>query len=383
MLNVKSILVFLFMLSFSCIDRLEYEIPGVNRYGISISGLITDQPGPYQVMISNNFDIDSEEVIRTPLSAKRVVLSDNAGLSEELLEVETGRYETSASKMRGQVGRIYTLRVELSDGKVYESVPDTLLPAGRIDSVYFTFLRDKTSDGQADYGFDIFTNASRGKSNGNRFMWSMKGTYKATIDPELPALSKYGCNRQESGKCNFYPLCTGIRNIGPGILPLAIFERVGPCECCTCWYSVFNYKPILNDQIFTQSENYTEIKTYHVPLSGWIFMYQFHVEVKQFSLTDNAFRFWKSIRDQQNANGDIFQPVIGKIPINFIQLSGEDSPVQGLFYAAGMVRKTIYIKQTDVPNTVPIPVVSKPNDVGNCLALFPNATTIKPDFWIE
>jgi hypothetical protein len=66
-------------------------------------------------------------------------------------------------------------------------------------------------------------------------------------------------------------------------------------------------------------------------------MYQFHVEVKHFSLTNNAFRFWKSIRDQQNATGDIFQPVIGKIPLNFKQLSGEDSPVQGLFYAAGMV----------------------------------------------
>lgn len=373
----------LFLLLGACVDIMVFDIPSQEIQDVSISGFITDDPGPYYISINSTFDIDSKESIKTPVSAKHVIISDDRGTKEELNEVMPGSYETSATGIQGEVGRVYTLRVEFWDGRIYESIPDTLLPPGIVDSVYFTFVETPTETGGVTYGFDVFTNASIGESANNKFMWSIVGTFKSTIDPELGNLDSYGCNRQDNGKCNFYPICTGLWNVGQGILSRAIFERIGPCECCTCWYSVFNNKPILSDDKFVQAERFTDIEVYHVPLSGWIFMSQFHVEVRQFSLTKNAFRFWEAIRDQRNAIGNIFQPVNGKIPLNFSQLAGENYPVLGLFYAAGMSKKSIYITREDVPLTIPIPTPQKPADVGSCLLLFPNASTSKPDFWID
>lgn len=381
---MKRILIVLMVLMLSaCVDIMVFDIPSQEIQGVSISGLITDHPGPYHVSINSTFDIDSKESIKTPVSAKHVIILDDRGAQEELTEVKPGSYETSATGMRGEVGRVYTLRVEFWDGRLYESIPDTLLPPGVVDSVYFTFVQTPSETDGVEYGFDIFTNASKGESSSNRFMWSMVGTFKSTIDPELGHLDKYGCNRQDNGKCNFYPLCTGLWNVGQGILTRAIFERVGPCECCTCWYTVFNNKPILSDDKFIQAEHFSDIKVYHAPLSGWIFMNQFHVEVRQLSLSKNAFRFWGAIRDQQTAIGNIFQPVNGKIPVNFKQLAGENSPVQGIFYAAGLSTKSLYIKRSNVPLRIPIPTPQKPADVGSCLSLFPDASTIRPDFWVD
>ena len=160
---------------------------------------------------------------------------------------------------------------------------------------------------------------------------------------------------------------------------LPVYERIGPCECCTCWYNIFNSSPVLKDDQFTTSDNFRGLKINRIPLNGWIFMHKIRVEVQLFSLTDRTFRFWKAVKDQRAAINSLFQPVSGKIPINFIQLNGAESPVQGLFYAAAISSKSLYIRRSDIPNESMIPAISAGNV--SCLELFPNATNIKPSFW--
>lgn len=134
MRTIISIVVFLIL--GACVDRLHFDIKKSNDYGIAVDGFVSDQPGPYQIRINRAFDIESIETIKIPVSVKHLILSDNKGTSEELKEINSGIYETNAAGIRGQVGKVYTLRIELTDGKIYESVPDTLLPAGRMDSLY-------------------------------------------------------------------------------------------------------------------------------------------------------------------------------------------------------------------------------------------------------
>ncbi len=80
----------------------------------------------------------------------------------------------------------------------------------------------------------------------------------------------------------------------------------------------------------------------------------------------------------------------GKIPGNFVQLTGEESPVLGLFYAASMSSKSTYINRDDVPQQIIIPDGYIPAHLSlpvlgclSCLELFPNATNVKPPFWID
>jgi len=320
--------------------------------------------------------------LKTPISAERVVISDDQGSSEVLSEVEAGIYQTDTSGIHGAVGNVYTLRIEFSDGRTYESKPDTLFPSGKVDSVYFVFKDEKTAEGASNYGFDVLFIPRAGSESNYHFLWKFTGTFQADTNPEFGInepcgdITCAGCNR-----CNYRPLCSGIRNIsGFPDLPRASFIRIGPCECCTCWYNFFNTEPMLSEDQLVKDGRFSTQKAMYVPLGAWTFKHKVHAKVSQMSLSRQAFDFWKAIKDQKSAINSLFQPVTGKIQSNFVQISGQPAPVEGLFFATGITSKAIFIERSDVPNESMIPTTDLPF-ADSCLKLFPYATTEKPDFW--
>lgn len=361
-----------FLLVGACVDRLQYDTPKSEIHAFSVDGFISNERGPYRINVNSSRDIQSEAT-KTPVSVRQLTISDNTGETEILTEVSKGVYETKSNGIQGKVGRVYSLRVELFDGRAYESLPDTLPPSGKMDSVYYSFTSTVNQNSAEVYGFDILFNSQIGLYTANRFIWNTTATFQSETHPENNINS--GCYMLPNGICNFVPICTGLLNLG-GYPPN--YKRVGPCTCCTCWYDMFNLTPLLSDDLFSTS--YTGIKAYHVNLDGWIFMHKVRVEVAQMSLSLPAFRFWKAVRDQKTATGNLFQPISGKIPINFVQLSGGKSPLLGLFFATSVSKKSIYIRSIDVPPLIPIPSVDGLGNI-SCFDLFPNATNIKPAYW--
>ncbi len=373
----------------ACVDRIQFDIDLPQSLPVSVSGHITNLPGPYKVYLNSSFDIESKSNPKLPVSAKHVNLLDELGNDEELVEVDSGVYQTSTTQ--GRIGGVYKIRIEFEDDRVYESIPDTLLAPGAIDSVYSEFTSIVNSSGATTYGFDVYVNSHGNGSNDSRYLWRMTGTFKAITHPEISLYPKGGCYPipEGFGRCNYIPLCTGLRNIAPRGGGLD-YERIAPCECCTCWYQLFNNSPILSDALFTDNQKYNRVSVYRIPLDQWIFMFKIHTEISQSTLTENTFHFFKSIRGQKEAVGSLFQPVTGKIPNTFIQLNGTTTPIAGIFYAAGVASKSKYITPADVPSQIPIPTVSfapRGNQPGfgwvSCLDLLPNATNIKPDFWVD
>lgn len=111
-------------------------------------------------------------------------------------------------------------------------------------------------------------------------------------------------------------------------------------------------------------------------------MERVRIEVNMRSLSPQAFKFWKAIQDQQEAVNNLFQPLGGRIPSNFVQKKGAAAPVFGLFYATSISTKVMYINRWDVPYEELIPPVDDPKlGAFSCLKLFPHATTSKPTFW--
>ena len=120
----------------------------------------------------------------------------------------------------------------------------------------------------------------------------------------------------------------------------------------------------------------------YVPLTTWTLMYKVHAQVNQMSLSRQAFAFWKGVKAQKGATASLFQPVTGKIPGNFVQISGEQAPMEGLFFATSIASKAVFINRSDVPNQSLIPGVDLPF-ADNCLNLFPNSTVSKPSYWVD
>lgn len=378
----KSIFSILLILStVACLDRIDFDIGNTALTTVVIEGYISDEPGPYKIKINSAFDLESKVSLKTPITAERVVISDDQGRSEVLSEVKKGVYQTDTNGIRGTIGRVYKLHVEFSDGRIYESKADTILLPGKLDSIYFTFKEGKTAEGATSYGFDVYFIPSSGSETNYHFLWKFTGTFQADTNPEFGLhepcgdITCEGCNM-----CNYRPLCSGIRNVSsfPG-LPRAVFIRVGPCECCTCWYNFFNTEPMLSDDQLVKDGRFSTQKAMYVPLNGWTFKYKVHAKVSQMSLSRRAFDFWKGIKDQKSAVNSLFQPVTGRIQSNFVQISGPSAPVEGLFFATGVTSKAIFIERSDVPNETMIPTTLPFGD--SCLKLFPYATTEKPDFW--
>ena len=378
--SILSVVLILF--ASACLDRIDIDTGFIPLNSIIINGSITNEPGPYQVAISLGFDIESKESFRNPVSARSVVISDDNGTSEKLKETSPGIYVTEPDGISGTVGRTYVLRVELRDGRVYESVPETLLESGRIDSLYSEFTEEKTPDDVSVYGFDVKYIPSIISENSYYLMWKFTGTFQSDTNPELKidepcgAITCQGCNF-----CNYKPLCSGLRNVSqlPGI-DRAIFVRIGPCECCTCWYDFFNPQILLSDDQFVQQGKFSAQTAMHIPLDAWIFQHRVYAKVTQFTLSRNAFEFWKSVKDQKTAINSLFQPVTGKIKTNFVQVSGTPVGVDGLFFASGVASKAMFIDREDVKSSVPIPEPGIPFGE-SCLKLFPYSTDQKPEFW--
>ena len=350
---------------------------------MSISGYISDNPGPYTINVYHAFDVQSEDSPKTGVSARSVVISDNHGNAETLTQVRSGVYQTSANGIRGEIGVGYKVRVELGDGRVYESISDTLRKGGKLDTARYNLSQAFMVDGVRPV-IDVFVDATFDASLDNTyFMWRNMMSYKATTKPELEGLtpSLRQCYRDPiRGHCNYFDPCSGLVNKGTDVYPDIV--RVKPCECCTCWYEQFNEEVLLNDKVISVKGTVRDIRTDRIRMNGWNMMYKMRIETSIQSLSPQAYYFWRGVRDQRTAVYNIFQPITGHIPGNMIQTAGADNPARGLFYATSVDSKVFYITREDIDENI-IPVAIPPAGYYSCLKLAPNPTTEQPAYWIE
>ena len=101
---------------------------------------------------------------------------------------------------------------------------------------------------------------------------------------------------------------------------------------------------------------------------------KYRVEVEQMEVSQPVFEFLEGIRDQVDNASSIFQPPFFELKGN-IQVTGGNGKVVGIFSAAAVARKSIYILRRDVPHDLPESIL------GNCRTLVPNSSNQPPPFW--
>ena len=104
-----------------------------------VNGLITDQPGPYEITLTRTSEFSIQSIILFETEAE-VIITDDQGNSERLTEVSPGTYRTDSSGIRGVIGRSYSLSITTLDGEEYESQPDVLTAVTDIDSLYYELI---------------------------------------------------------------------------------------------------------------------------------------------------------------------------------------------------------------------------------------------------
>lgn len=330
----------------ACIERINFNVDNVGGSNalLVIDGNITDRPGPYTVRIFRALNVDDDLRKASPFLAKRVTISDDNGISEELTSTSDGVYQSDPNGLRGAVGRSYTLRVEAFDGTIYESTPEKIFPASSIDQVYHEFVSNKPLNGETNYGFRIFIDSKSSPGDSEFIRWRFTGAYQVESFPQKNHLLCNCC--MMTGPPD--PIsCSGYIYSGSSL------RQIEECTCCSGWSIDNELKPQLNDNDIQSNGEYKKIEVGYVPFEYWSFAHnKYMVRVDQMSLTRDAYEFWKIIKDQKEGISSLFQPSFGKVKSN-IMSSNPNRPVAGFFYASSVKTAFHFLTGADAPISIP------------------------------
>lgn len=359
----------------SCIDPFSVHIPGIDQL-LVVDGMITDQPGPYSVKLLWSSGVENVLNLPNPVEDAQVVIFDDAGNSETLTYHKKGIYRTKVNGIQGTIGRTYHLEIDTKTGDHYASEPEELTSAGTIDSLYFDFkFREKVgSDGVISpaNGFDVYLDY---KSPGNLLRWRWTGTYYVHTRPELHEDIRRGPPPPNTPILKTPLPCSGYTS--PDFVTLVKISDL--CTCCSCWYKQYNVTPVISTGEFSDANKLNEVSITFLEAQPNYFFDKYYLLVEQFSLSKNAYEFWKLVKVQQSGGSNLFQPPISLIKGN---ISGSKSAL-GIFSACAVVSKPLWMLRTDIPydlgeNILPISCFNLP---GNPLGEDTTAVNQPPSFW--
>lgn len=342
---MKNCFFFLAILTISCVEPIEIEVPGESPNILVIEGGVTTAEGPHRIEISRTAkygDIFQGFIERE--TEAQVSIRDNSGEVEFLTEVFDGVYQTDSS-FKATVGNSYSLQILTSDGSEYISSPEKVVAVPEIDSISLNY-EEKISNNplQPTTGIQVYSNFKDNQNEDNYYFWRYQGIFQVNANPEL--------------------------NLDPETGALA------PLDCCaTCWATEFGTSP----NIFSDRANNGDLITRPVAFiedDGVRFGTKYLVVVSQMSITPKAHDFLQLVEQQLSIKGDIFDPPPATVRGNIIKLNDPNASVIGFFRASDIRIDSVFINRESYPQFKQTSVIR-----GDCRNYTPNATTSEPSFW--
>ena len=342
----------LFLFSVSCIDPYFVEVEEGQQL-LTIDGMVTTGPGPHVIKLtrSDNYGSIYEGLIR-PVQGATMIIRDDQGrviFLEENTDIR-GTYETPES-FSGEIGRSYTLQIQLVTGEVYSSLPERIASVPEIKNLTSETVQIPV-EGEILFrsGAQIYAEIEDPGDQLNFYFWrNAESTFLLETRPDLYVIRS------------------------PNAPP-----QPAPKACCEICYQTEN---IGNQSIFiAQDENFngltTKIPVAFIEDNGRRLVNTFRTDIRQISVSAEAYRFLKLVKQQTEISGSVFDPPPASIRGNMISLDNPDELVLGYFMAGGETRKRIYIDYADLTFNQPRDII--PDD---CRVLAGPNSDIPPADW--
>lgn len=318
---MRKLIYLLVLIPLSCIEPYSVELEEGPQL-LTIDGMITTGPGPHVISISRSATYGSifEGLIR-PVAGATLIVRDDLGEVNFFQEDfdNRGNYFSSAD-FQAKVGRSYTLQIQLSDGKVYTSFPERVESVPEISNLDYDVVRIPVEGEINDRsGVQLQVELSDPADQNNSYLWRTgESTFILKTRPDLftPRPSETNPSRDPQ-----------------------------PKDCCdTC----FQFENLSNQGIFiANDENFNGLST--KVISGFIeddgirFVDTYKVELKQMSISPEAYRFLRLVKQQSEISGSVFDPPPANIRGNMISLDNPEEVVLGYFVAGAEVSRDLYI----------------------------------------
>lgn len=367
--------------SVSCIEPIDI-IEDVDSGKLVVDGLITDEPGPYTVKLTRSRTIKSDLDNPSYVQGALVLLQDDTGRLDTLVERMPGRYLTDSTAVRGVRGRKYRLQIKTRDQFVYESDYQEILPVGTIDSAYFqlkkrTFINEMGGE-EPKYDFDLYANASFPSAQASFALWRWTGTYEILTFPKLrdrvssndPDYNGLTVTLPDPPKCSGYIFLKDLF-LESGLGYYAVSSE---CTCCRCWVNQYSTEPKATNNEFASSRLYDIALGSISAQDDEPFRFKYRVTVEMLSVSEDIFQYWQLMETQ--LDNSIFVPPSGKLRGNIHSL-GQAPEAYGTFRAASVAKKSFFIPSRSLPFGINSPADSIAED---CRKI-KNATNVKPASW--
>ncbi|MFM2306705.1 MAG: hypothetical protein RLZZ367_1374 [Bacteroidota bacterium] len=128
-LKYALLLVVATVIATACQEKIDLKLKN-GEPQVVIEANLSDQPGPHYVIITKSVRFDDSNNIKG-LSGAQVIISDDAGNSDTLVEAFAGLYATTS--IQGVIGRTYHLQATV-EGTTYEAY-SYINPPVDIDSI--------------------------------------------------------------------------------------------------------------------------------------------------------------------------------------------------------------------------------------------------------
>ena len=296
---------------FTCIDPYVPQLKSFESR-LVVDALLTDENISNYVRLSRT--IESPDDVAA-VSGAEVIITDDIGNSTYLTERYPGDYRTDSLQFMGVAGRSYTLTIETSDGKRYESEKCMLYPVPEIDSLYYgrdEMFSDETGSFREGVTFYI---DSHGENTSGYYRWSYDEWWK--FNAPDPKLFDYVNDSTILPVDEVKKTCWGHKR--SDIIDLEITQPGEPMD--------FFMKPIL----FVASDESDRL------------LIQYCAEVRQMSLSKKEYEFWKLMAELNESGGDIFDKQPFQIFSNISNVNDPEEPVIGYFQVSGVQLQRKYL----------------------------------------
>lgn len=311
----------------SCVEVYDIRYT-LNADVITVDGIVTNQRGltvNLRTSRSSGLSYYSE-----PLRECIVEVLVGNGSVVLLKESSDGVY-SAPENFEGQIGQTYKLRFKTPSGTTYESNEERLSESPPIAKIYHKFnqngILERTGNRVLASSLDVYVDFNDPANQKNYYLWRWTDFEDQQI-----------CATCEGGKLDIQTReCVPERN------SKVIFDYLCETKCWEIYQSneVNVFSDVYSNGRTVTARRAARIPFYYIgpgfPITGAL------VEVQQYSITPNAYDYYKLLGDQAQNTGNLTDTPPAAIIGNIRNINDAKEKVVGYFGAAGVTKTRLFI----------------------------------------
>ncbi|MEM7659502.1 MAG: DUF4249 domain-containing protein [Bacteroidota bacterium] len=304
---------FLLVITMGCVDPFTPDLEGYDAV-LSIQGRVIQGKEVAEIRLSNAIPLGEKEA--EPVSRALVSIRTSEGDTYQLQESEPGVYQSDTTEWEGKPGLSYQLSVELPGSRSYESSWEELKASPPIEALTYQF-EDKPIGYDTLQGMQIYLSTFDPESQARYYRWEYEETWIFSIP---------------------YPITAywNTSTLEPELFPADQVPQ-------TCWGQDSSTEILIRNTLGLAEDRIVNFPICYVSTEGNQLHRKYSILVKQYTLSEGAYEFWRRAQNVSENLGGLFDPIPTQVNGNIRNVDDPEEQVLGYFSADGLSTKRIFI----------------------------------------